>query len=91
MTTSAGQDRGCSEPQLYEIRLQGHFDPRWADRFEGLTFTFESDGVTSLTGPLADQSALHGVLMRIRDLGLPIVSIRRVPPTTHSNQEEGQS
>ncbi len=85
MTTSAGPDRGCSELQIYEIRLQGHLDPRWADRLEGLTFELESNGSTTLTGPLADQAALHGLLSRIRDLGLAIVSIRRVSPNT----EEG--
>ena len=81
MTTAAGSTRRCNDLQLYEIRLQGHLDPRWADRLEGLAFTYESDGSTTLTGPLADQSALHGLLTRIRDLGMPIISIRRVGPT----------
>ena len=85
MTTTGGPTRRCGDSQLYEIRLQGHLDPRWADRLESLTFTIESDGTTTLTGPLADQSALHGLLSRIRDLGMPILSIRRVCP----NNEEG--
>lgn len=80
MTTSAGPDRDCSDLQTYEIRLQGHLDSRWADHLDGLTFTFESDGTTTLAGALADQAALHGLLNRIRDLGIPIVSIRRVCP-----------
>jgi hypothetical protein len=84
MTPSAG------DPQLYEIRLQGHLDARWADRLEGLTFTLESDGITSLTGVLVDQSALHGLLTQVRDLGMPIVSIRRLCPATQPHQEEGQ-
>jgi hypothetical protein len=63
---------------LHEIRVQGHLDAHWADWLEGMTFTHESDGTTTLTGPLADQSALHGVLNQIRDLALPIVSVRRV-------------
>ena len=63
---------------LHEIRIQGHLDKRWTDWLEGLTFTHESDGTTTLTGPLADQAALHGVLNKIRDLALPIVSVRRV-------------
>jgi hypothetical protein len=84
MTTSAGQDPGCSDSQRYEIRLQGHLDSRWADRLDGLAFALESDGTTTLTGLLADQAALHGLLTRIRDLGLPIVSIRRLSP------EEGE-
>ncbi|TDI84098.1 MAG: hypothetical protein E2O74_05625 [Chloroflexi bacterium] len=68
------------EPELYEIRIEGHLDKRWADWFEGLTFTHESDGTTLLDGPLTDQAALHGVLNRIRDLGLPIISVQRVRP-----------
>ena len=68
------------EPELYAIRIKGHLDERWADWFEGLTFTHESDGTTLLDGPLTDQAALHGVLNRIRDLGLPIISVQRVRP-----------
>ena len=72
------------EVRLHEIRIQGHLDERWTDWLEGLTFTHESDGTTALAGPLADQAALHGVLNKIRDLALPIVSVRRVdhPRTT---------
>ena len=66
--------------ELHEIRVQGHLDKRWSDWMEGLVFTHESDGTTTLTGPLADQSALHGVLTRIRDLALPILSVRRLGP-----------
>ncbi len=68
------------EPELYEIRIKGHLDDRWADWFEGLTFTLVRDGTTLLDGPLTDQAALHGVLNRIRDLGLPIISVQRVRP-----------
>jgi hypothetical protein len=72
------------EVSLHEIRIQGHLDGHWTDWLEGLTFTQESDGTTMLTGLLKDQAALHGVLNKIRDLALPIVSVRRVnqPPTT---------
>ena len=68
------------EPGLYEIRIKGHLDDRWADWFEGLSFTHERDGTTLLDGPLTDQAALHGVLNRIRDLGLPIISVQCVSP-----------
>jgi hypothetical protein len=64
------------EPQLYEIRLKGHLDARWANRFEGLTITLAEDGDTLLTGPVIDQAALHGLLKKVRDLGLSLVSIR---------------
>jgi hypothetical protein len=65
------------DPQLYEIRLKGHLDKRWAEWFEGLTITLEADGDTLLTGPVGDQAALHGLLKKVRDLGLPLVSVRR--------------
>lgn len=68
------------EPGLYEIRIVGHLDTRWADRFEGLRFTHESDGTTVLCGPVVDQAALHGLLRKVRDLGLPLVSVTRVEP-----------
>ena len=80
MRATDGSTRCPHELELHEIRVQGHLDERWADWLEGLAFTHESDGTTTLTGPLADQAALHGVLNRIRDLALPIVSVRRVAP-----------
>jgi hypothetical protein len=64
----------------YEIRLQGHLAPRWAAWFDGLSLTAERDGTTVLRGPVADQAALHGVLQRLRDTGLPLVSVARVAP-----------
>ncbi len=66
------------EPGRYEIRLKGHLDARWADRFEGLSFTHESDGTTILSGPVVDQAALHGLLRKVRDLGMPLISVRPV-------------
>ena len=65
---------------IHEIRVQGRLDDRWVDWLEGLALTRENDGTTTLTGPLADQAALHGVLNTIRDLNLPILSVRRVYP-----------
>ena len=63
------------ESRLYEIRLKGHLDDRWSDWFGGLTITLEEDGDTLLTGPVVDQAALHGLLKKARDLGLPLVSV----------------
>jgi hypothetical protein len=68
------------EPGLYEIRLKGHLDNRWADWFEGLSFTHDSDGTTILCGPVVDQAALHGLLKKVRDLGIPLLSVMRVEP-----------
>ena len=64
----------------YEIRLKGHLDNRWADRFGGLTITLESNGDTLLTGPVVDQAALHGLLKKVRDLGMPLLSVNFVSP-----------
>ena len=80
MSATDGPARRSQELELHEIRVEGHLDERWADWLEGLRFTHESDGTTTLTGPLADQAALHGVLTRIRDLALTIVSVRRLGP-----------
>lgn len=65
---------------LYEIRLKGHLEDRWTDWFEGLSFTRESDGTTILAGPVADQAALHGFLRKVRDLGLPLISVIQIEP-----------
>ncbi len=69
-----------SEPRLYEIRLKGHLDARWADRFEGLSLSHASDGITILAGLVVDQAALYGMLRHVRDLGLPLLSVLHVGP-----------
>ena len=66
-----------SEGGSYEIRLRGHLEPRWADWFDGLTLTQESDGTTVLSGSVVDQAALHGLLGKVRDLGLPLIAVNR--------------
>src|ERR1700694_985454 len=89
MSATDGPARRSHELELHEIRVEGHLDERWADWLEGLTFTHETDGTTTLTGPLADQAALHGVLNRIRDLALPIVSVRRLGPPQSEQSSDG--
>jgi hypothetical protein len=69
------------DPTEYEIRLTGHLDSRWAAWFDGMSLSTESDGTTVLSGPVADQAALHGLLRRVRDLGLPLVSV--IPVAAH--------
>ena len=78
--TRASTDRH-EGPEPYEIRIQGHLDQRWAGWFDGLTLTLEDNGDTLLTGPVVDQAALHGLLRKVRDLGMPLVSVRRVEPS----------
>ena len=65
-------------PEYYEIRIKGHLDSQWTDWFEGLTITLEEDGNTLLTGPVIDQAALQGLLKKVRDLGMPLVSVSPV-------------
>ena len=64
----------------YEIRIRGHLDVRWAEWFDGLSFAHEYDGTTVLSGRVADQAALYGVLRKVRDLGLALLSVRAVDP-----------
>jgi hypothetical protein len=69
-----------NQHQCYEIRLKGHLDDQWTDWFEGLTITLEEDSDTLLTGLVIDQVALHGLLKKVRDLGLTLVSVNPVEP-----------
>ena len=69
------------EPERYEIRIKGHLDDRWANWFEGLTITALDNGETLLIGPVVDQAALHSVLRKVRDPGMPLLSVNRVRPS----------
>ena len=66
------------QPVVYQIRLKGHLGSQWTDWFGGLTITLEEDGDTLLIGPVVDQAALHGLLRKVRDLGMPLLSVIRV-------------
>jgi len=71
---------GPGQPIVYQIRMEGHLDTQWTDWFSSLSITLEENGDTLLTGPVADQAALFGLLKKIRDLGLPLVSLNRGGP-----------
>ena len=74
-----------SAPARYELRIKGHLDIRWADWFDGLSLAHEGDGTTVLRGPVVDQAALHGLLTKVRDLGMPLIAVTQLDP--NSNKE----
>jgi len=78
MSDKQTYDEKHNQRQRYEIRVKGHLDDRWAEWFEGLTITLEENGDTLLTGPVVDQAALHGLLKKVRDLGIPLLSVNLV-------------
>ena len=78
------------ETEHYEIRIKGHLDNEWTDWFGGLTIRLEEDGNTLLTGPVTDQSALYALLKKVRDLGMPLVSVNCVKPDQGDGPEVRQ-
>jgi hypothetical protein len=80
MANKPTSDIDPAQPAIYQIRVKGHLDRHWADWFGGLTITPEDNGETRLTGAVVDQAALHGVLKKVRDLGMPLLSVSRVEP-----------
>jgi hypothetical protein len=80
MSQPPGDKQPDEPPAHYEIRVRGVLDRRWAAWFEGLQPASDESGQTVLTGPVADQAALHGLLVKVRDLGLPLISVRRIDP-----------
>ena len=79
-----------AEPGGYELRVGRHLDDHWADWFGGLTLTREPDGTTTLRGAVADQAALHGLLIKIRDLGIALLSVQAIGAPTESAHPEQQ-
>ena len=80
MSNELSSESHPDQPMIYQIRIKGHLSRQWADWFEGLTITLEDDGNTLLTGLVIDQAALHGLLKKVRDLGMPLLSVNRVNP-----------
>jgi hypothetical protein len=80
MSNKLNPIRDPGQPLVYQIRIKGHLGRQWTDWFGGLTITLEEDGDTLLTGPVVDQAALHGLLKKVRDLGMPLVSVSPIEP-----------
>ncbi len=80
MSNEINSEIDPSEPMVYQIRIRGHLGREWADWFEGLSITLEDNGDMLLTGPVVDQAALHGLLKKVRDVGMPLLSVIRVTP-----------
>jgi hypothetical protein len=80
MPSTFNSESDPGQPLVYQIRIKGHLGCEWADWFEGLAITALDNGETLLTGAVIDQSALHGVLRKVRDLGIPLLSVVRVKP-----------
>lgn len=84
----------AEQSTVYQIRLKGHLGSQWTEWFEGLTIILEGNGETLLTGPVLDQAALYGLLKKVRDLGMPLVSVQQVeagpakPKETHQNHSK---
>ena len=80
MSNERSPKRDPSEPMVYQIRVTGHLGSEWIDWFDGLSITLQDNGETLLSGPVVDQAALHGLLRKVRDLGLPLLSVIRLQP-----------
>lgn len=102
MSNELSPEIHTDKPMVYQISIKGHLGPQWTDWFEGLTITLEEDGNTLLTGTVIDQAALHGLLKKVRDLGMPLISVNRANPNQAdapivkrvldaNNQEKGDS
>jgi len=80
MSNKLNSEIDPSQPMVYQIRIKGHLGRQWTDWFEGLTITLEDDGETLLTGQVVDQAALHGLLKKVRDVGMPLLSVSPMKP-----------
>ncbi len=80
MSGTFNSEMNTGQPVIYQIRIKGHLSRQWTDWFGGLTITLEDNGDTLLTGPVFDQAALHGLLKKVRDLAMPLISVSPVTP-----------
>jgi hypothetical protein len=88
MLNKHSREPGAGQPRDYQIRIKGHLGSQWTEWFEGLTITLEENGDTLLTGPVVDQAALHGLLKKVRDLGMPLISVNSVGPGRQDKSDD---
>jgi len=80
MSNKLNPESDPNQPPVYQIRIKGHLDRKWKDWFEGMSITLEDSGETLISGSVVDQAELHGLVKKVRDLGLPLISVNRVDP-----------
>ncbi len=90
MTDEQQANPDANQQTIYQFRIKGHLGTQWMGWFEGLTVTLEEDGNTLLSGPVIDQSAMHGILKKIRDLGMPLLSVNSVETRTQDTSDNKQ-
>lgn len=90
MSDEQKSEHDPDQPKFFQIRIQGHLSQQWMNWFDGLVITLEEDGNTLLSGPVVDQSALHGILKKIRNLGMPLLSVNSVDPDQATNANTDQ-
>lgn len=90
MNSTDPEAKKIQEPGIYVIRVAGHLADRWVSHFENLTIILTEGGETLLTGPVTDQAALHGLLKKVRDLGLPLLAVNRVGETVQLHSQQGE-
>lgn len=88
MPSEQNLGRDPDTPKIFQIKIKGHLGPQWMEWFEGLSITLEEDGNTLLAGPVTDQAALHGILKKVRDLGMPLLSVNSVGTDSQNMSEQ---
>lgn len=88
MENELGPKPHANQPMIYQIRINGHLSQQRMDWFDGLIVTLEEDGNTLLSGPMVDQAALHGVLKKVRDLGMPLLSVNSIGPDPQDTSDD---
>ena len=91
MSNQRNPNADPNHPMVYQIRIKGHLGPQWTAGFGGLTLTLEENGDTLLTGPVTDQAALHGLLRKVRDLGLPLLAVTRLQSDPDPGSDPGSA